>query len=150
MKIRPVTPADLNTWAEMRFALWPDSLEEHATELRRYFNGEQFDIDFAFVVETPEERLAGFIEVNLRDYAEGSTQSPIPYLEAWYVKPEYQHQGYGQSLLQFFEQWAKNKGFKEIASDTTPDNVRSIELHKQYGFKETERVVCFVKSVVGD
>ena len=147
MNIRPVAPNDLMAWAQMRNELWPDSLNQHQQELEAFFLGKQFDIDYAYVLELDNAELAGFIEINIRDYAEGATSSPIPYLEAWYVSDGHRHLGYGQSLIRFFEQWSKNKGFKEIASDTTLDNQRSIDLHKRLGFEETERVVCFVKKL---
>ena len=45
------------------------------------------------------------------------------------------------------ENWARQNGFSELASDAEITNFRSIELHKQLGFEETERIVCFVKKI---
>ena len=36
-------------------------------------------------------------------------------------------------------------GEMELVSDAEITNTRSIELHKQLGFEETERIVCFLK-----
>jgi aminoglycoside 6'-N-acetyltransferase I len=44
-------------------------------------------------------------------------------------------------------QWATGLGFSELASDTEIDNVDSIARHKRLGFKETYRVVCFLKKL---
>lgn len=45
------------------------------------------------------------------------------------------------------EMWALEKGFAELASDTEITNKNSIEIHKHLGFKEIERVVCFIKKI---
>ena len=71
MNIRPVAPNDLMAWAQMRNELWPDSLNQHQKELEAFFLGKQFDIDYAYVLELDNAELAGFIEINIRDYAEG-------------------------------------------------------------------------------
>jgi aminoglycoside 6'-N-acetyltransferase I len=42
---------------------------------------------------------------------------------------------------------AIENGYKELASDTEISNTQSIEIHKKLGFKETERVVCFLKKL---
>jgi len=147
MNIRPAIPSDAEQWAQMRSELWPDNQDDHPQEIHAFFQGTLIDIDKAIVLETDNGELAGFLELNLRSYAEGSRISPIPYIEAWYVRPEFQHKGYGQQLMSYIENWARNKGFTEIASDTTPDNKRSIKLHKQLGFKQVEQVVCFLKKL---
>ena len=50
-------------------------------------------------------------------------------------------------LMKAAEQWAQEKGFSELASDTETSNLKSIAIHKQLGFEETERVVCFLKQL---
>ena len=74
----------------------------------------------------------------------------MPYLEAWYVKPEFQGLGYGRELMRHAEDWAREGGFDELASDSEIGNTRSIEMHKHLGFEEVERVVCFLKRLEDD
>ena len=89
--------------------------------------------------------VVGFLEVNLRDYAEGAESSPVGYLEGLYVSSEYRRQGIGAALVRAGEQWAWSRGCSEIASDAQIDNTVSIEMHKSLGYREIERQVCFLK-----
>ena len=144
LTIRDAVPADLPRWSAMRMALWPDSNDEHETEIRNFFAGESIDIVQAYMAEI-DSKLIGFMELNIRNFAEGSRRSRVPYVEAWYVEPVHQNRGYGRQLMQKAEQWARACGFDELASDTDVANARSIALHLELGFEETERVVCFIK-----
>jgi aminoglycoside 6'-N-acetyltransferase I len=65
----------------------------------------------------------------------------VPYIEAWYIHPEFYGKGYGKPLIQKAEYWVKNNGFTELASDTQVANIRSISVHKHLGFTETDRIV---------
>ncbi|MBV2122437.1 MAG: GNAT family N-acetyltransferase [Candidatus Thiodiazotropha sp. (ex Ctena orbiculata)] len=145
MIIRPVEASDLADWISMRSQLWPKDQDQHPIELAEYFAGESIDIVETFVVEIADRELAGFIELNIRNFAEGSRSSRVPYIEGWFVKSAYRGKGYGKALMQRAESWATKQGFKEIASDTESRNQTSIALHKKLGFIETERIVCFLK-----
>ncbi|MCW4183821.1 histone acetyltransferase [Candidatus Thiodiazotropha endoloripes] len=147
MNIRPVESTDLTDWVNMRSELWPKHQTHHPAELADYFSGRSIDIVETFVVEIAANKLVGFIELNIRNFAEGSRSSRVPYIEAWFVKPEHRGKGYGQALIRQAESWAMKEGFEEIASDTELHNHKSIALHKQLGFIETERIVCFLKSL---
>lgn len=54
------------------------------------------DIVQAYVAEFGSE-VIGFMELNIRNFAEGSRKPKVPYVEAWYIKPEYQGKGYGNN-----------------------------------------------------
>ncbi|MBJ7537643.1 GNAT family N-acetyltransferase [Marinomonas transparens] len=146
MKIRQVIKVDTEEWSQMRTALWPDTKDGHRAEIEEYFAGTSIDIEKAYVAEL-EDDIIGFLELNIRNFAEGSRKRNVPYVEAWYIKPKYQNQGYGRHLMRQAEQWAVSLGYSELASDTTIDNGKSIAMHKRLGFMETERVVCFLKSL---
>ena len=145
MKIRPAKTSDLPQWTEMRSALWPKSKDDHPAELEQYFSGRSIDIVEALMLETNPGELAGFIELNIRSFAEGSRSARVPYIEAWFVRPEWRGNGYGKALLLRAEAWAIEKGFTELASDSELDNQNSIAIHRHLGYTETERVVCFLK-----
>ena len=132
----------------MRTGLWPDSADKHLMELDDYFAGNSIDIAMAFVVEVNRKVLAGFLELNVRSFAEGSRNPQVPYIEAWYVRPEYRNNGFGKALIDRAEKWAIDHGFYELASDTDLTNEMSIAVHKHLGYAETERVVCFLKQLV--
>lgn len=89
--------------------------------------------------------VVGFLEVSLRDYAEGAESSPVGFLEGLYVEAEYRRQGLAAALVRAGEQWAWSRGCTEIASDAQIDNAASIEMHGRFGYVEVERQVCFLK-----
>ena len=146
MRIREASEADLKPWSEMRTALWPATDDGHVAELEEYFAGTSIDIVQAYLAEDGHE-IIGFIELNIRNFAEGSRRPRVPYVEAWYVKPRHQGKGCGRQLMQKAEAWALTQGYSELASDTEVDNQRSISMHRHLGFHETERVVCFLKKL---
>jgi aminoglycoside 6'-N-acetyltransferase I len=129
----------------MRLHLWGGAAEEHTHDIDAYFATPQRGI--TFVVERRGGGLCGFIEVSLRDYAEGCQTSPVAYIEGWYVDAESRRRTLGTRLVQAAEAWARNQGLKEIASDTQIDNTVSIQAHKLLGYEEVERLVCFRKAL---
>lgn len=133
-------------WQEMRADLWPSAEDEHSSEISRYFDGKSQTIAQVYIAEYHSE-AAGFIELNIRDYAEGSSNPKVPFVEGWYVKPNFRKKGIGKALIYQAEQWAKSEGYQELASDTELHNTQSIAAHKQLGFVEIERVVCFLKTL---
>jgi len=100
-----------------------------------------------FVVDRGDGTLAGFLEVGTRPYADGCDTSPVAYLEAWYVDPDVRRQGHGQALLDAAERWARECGYREMASDTQLDNAVSQAAHRQAGYQEVDRVVQFRKGL---
>ena len=148
-QIRKITHDDRHQWSEMRTALWPDTPDNHLAEIDEFYNNESPDIVDVFIAEY-ESQAVVFLELNIRNFAEGSRSTAIPYVEAWYVKPSHQSQGLGKALMQQAEEWALDSGYSELASDTDVFNEKSIEIHKRFGFKEIDRVVCFLKKLNRD
>nr|WP_275586990.1 GNAT family N-acetyltransferase [Marinomonas foliarum] len=62
-----------------------------------------------------------------------------------YSSQQNRGQGIGKTLIHAAEQWAKQQGFLELGSDAPISNEKSVNLHKQLGFNEIERVVCLLK-----
>lgn len=90
----------------------------------------------------------GFCQLSLRyDYVEGTTFSPVAYLEGIYVEKEYRKLGVAKELIQVSEIWAKEKGVKEFASDCELNNIISENVHKKLGFREVNRIICFKKDL---
>ena len=147
MKIREAKQDDIPVWSKYRTLLWPDTDDGHLAEIEAYFSGVSIDIEKTFVIENSSSEVVGFIELNIRNFAEGSREPKVPYVEGWFIDERYQGQGYGASLMNKAESWAKALGFKELASDAELENKKSIEIHKKLGFEETERVVCFLKKI---
>ena len=147
MNVRVAEASDRGELQRLIRALFPDiDPAELHDEVDEYLapKGNQ---KIVLVAERAAGHLAGFIEVGTRPYAEGCATSPVPYIEAWYVDDDVRRQGIGGSLFRAAEAWARSEGFTEIASDVQIDNAVSIAAHKALGYEETERLVCFRRSL---
>ena len=141
--IRRATPEDKPEWLRMRQGLWPEAPSDYLSlDLDKYLNNPRAAI---FVASNSQGQLIGFIEARLRDYGEGCETSPVGYIEAWYVDPHVRGQKLGRELVHTAEQWAREQGCTEMASDTWLENEASIEAHKKLGYWEVDRLVHFVK-----
>ncbi|HIZ55542.1 MAG TPA: GNAT family N-acetyltransferase [Firmicutes bacterium] len=101
-----------------------------------------------FFLKYDQNVPVGFAQCQLRyDYVEGTETSPVGYLEGIFVQEEYRHKGYARELLSACEQWARNKGCQEFASDCEIGNDSSIHFHTAAGFTEANRIVCFTKKL---
>ena len=146
--IRPVEPRDAPAWAAMRARLWPHAdADELFAEAGVFVHGADSFIDAAFIAEDESQRPVGFVELSIRDFANGCNSMPIPFVEGWYVEVFARRRGFGRSLLNAAEDWARERGFSELASDTEVENVASQDAHGACGFEETERLVTFRKSL---
>ena len=141
MELRLVVPADADEWLRMRMALWPDTeSEKEAAEIARFFaNPPLPNLHAAFVCPLPDGGLCGLVEVSIKSSAPGCKTDRIGYLEGWYVDPEYREMGIGRTLVERAEQWAREQGCLEMASDTTPLYPVSPDAHAALGYQEVER-----------
>lgn len=147
MRVRPLELRDRQPWAELRAALWPDEDPgKLAHETLTHFAGAELH-ELILVAEESSGRLVGFLELGLRAHAEGCTSSPVPFIEGWYVAAESRHQGVGRRLVEAAEDWARMRGYREIASDTQLNNDISHAAHTALGYEQTERIVAFRKSL---
>lgn len=63
------------------------------------------------------------------------------------VDEEYRLKDIAKNLCTKCEEWAKNKGCKEFASDCTLTNTDSIRFHLNIGFQEANRIIHFKKKL---
>ena len=131
--------------ASLALLLWPDhTLEEFISEMEKLIVSPDAAIFLAFA----GEEAIGFAHCQLRqDYVEGTDTTPVGYLEGLYVKESYRKQGYAKLLIAHAEQWARNKGCQEFASDCELDNEESLAMHLRLGFTEANRIICFTKKL---
>ena len=61
------------------------------------------------------------------------------------MTPEYRRRKVGALLLAAAEQWARNAGCQEMASDTWVDNLTSQHVHEALGFEVVDRCVHYRK-----
>lgn len=129
--------------AELARLLWPENdLElfiQEMTELTA-------QPDAVVMLAYHEKEAIGFAQCQLRrDYVEGTSTSPVGYLEGLYVKEAFRKQGIARKLVVACEEWAKAKGCLEFASDCELTNEDSLEMHRKLGFYEANRIICFTK-----
>ena len=143
--IKRAKAEDLPQVARLAEALWPGhgpgELEEELGELmeRR---------DAAFFLAWVEGSAVGFAQCQLRrDYVEGTEYSPVGYLEGIFVEAPFRRRGLAVELLSACERWASERGCREFASDCELENDRSRSFHEALGFREANRIVCFVKQL---
>lgn len=142
MRVRRYESADRREYQRMREALWPDCSDAD--------NDSWFARDDAetFLALRDDGTICGFVEVGSRPYAEGCNSSPVGYIEGWWVDEDMRRRGTGRALVAAAEDWARSKGYREMASDALIDNAVSHEAHRHCGFEEVERLVTFRKSLV--
>lgn len=144
--VRPLGPADHAAWLRMRVALWPDSAGDDggAADAAEWLARPDAAV---LVAVRPDGGACGFVEVGERSYAEGCESSPVAYLEGWWVDPDARRRGVGAALVRAAEAWARERGHRELASDTTLDNVGSQRAHLALGFVEVERGVHYHRAL---
>ena len=145
MLIERCTSVEQLGWLELRQALCTDC----ATEVQLLEMAEHVAIPqrFAdFVAYSDWGKPVGLAEAAMRtDYVNGTTSTPVAFLEGIYVLPESRRQGVAASLVAAVCGWARASGCCELASDAALENQLSHAVHRALGFEETERVVFFRK-----
>lgn len=147
VRITPASAHDAGAWLELRLALWPgERREEFAAEIASLLNDPGDTINLIAHADTGE--AIGFAEADLRrDYVEGCKTSPVAFLEGIYVAPHYRRKGVAGALIRAVEDWGRQLGCTEFASDAAIDNLDSQAMHRAIGFVETARVVYFRKEI---
>jgi aminoglycoside 6'-N-acetyltransferase I len=69
----------------------------------------------------------------------------VAFLEGIFVWPEARGKGVAKALVTRAEDWGRQCGCTEFASDAALDNLASLDMHAALGFEETRRVVYFKK-----
>ena len=129
----------------MAVQMWDShSIDELEKEFLETLNDEKA----AFFIKYANDLPVGFAQCGLRtDYVKGTESSPVGYLEGVFIEADYRKSGYAKELLLACQQWAKNMGCTEFASDCELDNAGSLKFHMAMGFDEVNRIICFKKRI---
>lgn len=143
--IKSADSSDIEVLAALASELWQQAAaQDLANEFAKLILSRNSCVFIKYVDNIP----IGFAQCQLRyDYVEGACFSPVGYLEGIFIKAEYRHAGYASQLLAECEKWAKENGCREFASDCELDNLQSLKFHLATGFKEANRIICFVKNI---
>ena len=144
ISIRRVTWDDKDEWFRMRKGIWPEAPDYYLQfDMDQLLGNDGYMVIFACIGDRP----IGLTEAQIRAYGEGCGTSPVGYLEGWYVDEEYRGQNIVGIMTQAAEDWIREKGCTEVASDTWLDNEPSIRAHVKMGYVEVERLIHFVKKL---
>src|SRR5687767_4931266 len=129
----------------MGLKLWPEHTEaELLEEFERVLRAPR---ETAFLYFAQDEPI-GFATVSMRvDYVEGSTSSPVGFLEGIFVEKAHRKSGLGALLVATAEDWARSKGATEMGSDAYARNHTSRKFHQAVGYETTKPLVHFIKKL---
>ena len=145
MSIVHVSEKNLKEYVDLAMLLFPD--EDYSEEYEMYKEAFKTDKEMGYLYQA-DNKYVGMMHLSIRsDYVNGTDTSPVLYLEAIYVLSEYRKSGIARKFIEFAEETAKQKGITQLASDCLLENHASELFHKSCGFREEERVICFVKDV---
>ncbi len=143
--IKKAIPTDCKTLATLAIKMWDSHTIQELTE---NFADTINSKNAVYFLKYSDNKPVGFAQCSLRhDYVEGTNSSPVGYLEGIFVEEAYRTKGYAIELLKTCEEWAKGMGCTEFASDCELQNAQSLSFHLAAGFKETNRIICFKKSI---
>ena len=129
--------------AELVGIVWPEHSAKELTEIVGEYVGSD---ESAVFYECVDALPVGVAMCVLRhDYVEGCGTSPVGYLEGVAVREAFRDRGIARSLVAECEQWAREKGCTEFASDCELTNAASLAFHLSVGFREENRIICFKK-----
>lgn len=147
VEIREVTPDDAAVWAQFRLSLWPDAtIEDLSGDVARFFAGGS-PLIAAALLAWAGSRPVGFVELSVRAYVPGADSLPAPFLEGWFVDPEWRRQGIGRRLVGAAEEWAKSRGYAQLGSDALMSDLEAAEAHEAVGFRPVEEIRSFIKDL---
>jgi aminoglycoside 6'-N-acetyltransferase I len=145
--VKIASPASGNDgkWLSLRLRLWPHASEsEHLRDMADTLARGHY-VRLAF---SEDDSAIGFVEASKRvDYVNGTSSSPVVFMEGLYVEPAVQRMGIARALVAGVEQWARGECCTELASDSLLENVVAHAALRALGFEEMERVVYFRRAV---
>jgi aminoglycoside 6'-N-acetyltransferase I len=144
--VRPLRETDLDDWFRLRKMLWDATGDDdHKAEMIDILD--HYDSQLVLFADDGSGRLVGFLEASIRPFVEDCDTDHVGFLEGWYVEPQFRKLGIGRELVSQAEQWARQKGCSEMASDAEIGNDLSLAAHQNLGYRETSRLVHLRKDL---
>ena len=137
--------SNFDDWIDLSLQLFPEHNRDEMADYYSKILTSEKEIGFLY---QKDDKFVGYMNLSIRsDYVNGTDFSPVAFVEAIFVLPKYRKQNIARKLIEYAEDFAKQKGLKQLASDCLLENEASAKFHISCGFKETERVIYFVKNV---
>ena len=126
--------------AKLEKELWNynSTLQNYKTSIKLGLKRGNYNIFLALENNIP----LGYVETD-----EIYSSLPILQICGLYVSPIARKQGIATSLIKECENYARDFGCKQIASNYYSFNTTSANLHKKLGFKETSRIINVIKDL---
>ena len=136
---------DLDAVAHLAVLLWPEhTFDALKNEMQALIRSKHAVI----ALYVFQNSAVGFAQCQLRhDYVEGTSSSPVGYLEGIFVDASHHGRGIAKELMQYCEEWARGHGCMEFGSDCEIENTQSLQFHLKAGFTEANRIICFSKKL---
>jgi len=145
MNIIKADNTSLIEWTNLALMLFPESNFEEELNFHKQVLVSEKEVGLLY---QKDDKFVGFMNLSIRnDYVNGTDSSPVAFVEAIFILPEYRKQGIAREFIKYAEDFARQNNCKQLASDCLLENNLSEHFHKSCGFVEKERVICFAKSV---
>lgn len=140
---KKITKDRFRDCALLRHQLWPQNTQEaHFDDITTLFANPDHSGFLAY-----DSAPVGFIEMALKPYVNGCLYRPVGFIEGIYILPAYHGTGLEATLISLCEEWAQERGAKEIASDAYLENSKAHDDFVSWGFSATEKIVYFRKKL---
>src|SRR4030081_3730240 len=107
MQIAPPASATDRAWLSLRSRLWAGGTE---SEHLRYMADAMVRGHFVLLASASDGSALGFVEASQRvDYVNGTSTSPVAFLEGLYVAPESRRKGVARALVESVVKWASTE-----------------------------------------
>lgn len=146
MKVRAATIADKPAWLALRRRLTP-ALADQAHERDWTRMMEQRGRRETLVCVDDQGAMLGMIEVSRRVDAEDIATGPVGWVESLHVEPGEHREESARLLTDAAGRWARMRGCRVLASDTSVDNQWEQKLHLGLGFEEVARKVIYRRAL---
>jgi len=118
--------AAFNTPANMAHYLLENFSEEKMRE-------ELSDRKLCFLLASDNERLVGYVKLNLHPGARGGAENPVE-IARLYTEPTLIGKGIGKQILHAVDAYAKTNGHDAVCLDVWQKNFRAINFYQREGF----------------
>ena len=123
----------LDTWLTLRQAVYHDvAADDHLEERQQFLAADD---------------KACLLDHGTDGAIDGCLTSPVGYIEGIYVRETDRGRGIARQLTRHAEQWCRDRGCREIATDAEWDNSAAQRYHLHMGFEETYRVIEYRKTL---
>ncbi len=144
MRIRAATVVDKPVWLALRRRLRP-ALGDQQHERDWLQMMEQRGRRTALLCVDAQGGLLGMIEMSQRERMDGFGPGPVTWVDAFHVEQGEGRDAAARRLAGAAADWARARGCRALASDTSLDNQWEQKLHRELGFEEVARKVVYRK-----